>query len=152
MCIKVPRKTAFLLLHQFHNKMAMMTNPDMSTWDACEPKYLWLPFFSSTLKSIVAVGNFFNVEQRIFYLYWTWWSHYRWTKMLHLSGRSCPFNFYKNDSIFSESIHNSNMIDSILIQFNNFCFSHGCACKKQKLSHRSFIDNDGFLWWCYNQP
>jgi hypothetical protein len=26
------------------------------------------------------------------------------------------------------------------------------ACKKQKLSHRSFIDNDGFLWRHYNQP
>jgi hypothetical protein len=44
------------------------------------------------------------------------------------------------------------VIDSILIRFENFRFSHARPCKKQKLSHRSFIDNDGFLWRHYNQP
>jgi hypothetical protein len=39
-----------------------------------------------------------------------WSQHYRWTRMLHLSGY-CPFVFEKNDSIFSESIHTSNVID-----------------------------------------
>jgi hypothetical protein len=58
----------------------------------------------------------------------------------------CPFVFDKNDSIFSESSHNSNMIDSILTRFENFRFSHLRTCKKQKSSHRSFIDNDGFFY------
>jgi hypothetical protein len=44
----------------------MMMDPDMTSWDACEPKYSQLPFFFSTLKSMVAVGTFFNVEQCIF--------------------------------------------------------------------------------------
>ncbi len=43
-----------------------MTDPDMATWDACEPQYSQLPFYSSTLRSMVAVGTFFNVDQRIF--------------------------------------------------------------------------------------
>jgi hypothetical protein len=64
---KFPGNNGFLdLLHQFHNKLATMMDPDRTTWDACEPKYSQLPFFSSTLKSMVAVGNFFNVEQHIF--------------------------------------------------------------------------------------
>jgi hypothetical protein len=53
--------------HYFHNKTVMVMDPDMATWDACEPKYSQLPFFSSTLKSVVVVvGTFFSVEQRIF--------------------------------------------------------------------------------------
>ncbi len=43
-----------------------MADPDMATWDACEPQYSQLPFYSSTLRSMVAVGTFFNVDQRIF--------------------------------------------------------------------------------------
>jgi hypothetical protein len=54
---------------------------------------------------------------------------------------------------FLDFFHDSNVIDSISIRFDNFRFSHAWACKKQKSSHRSFIDNDGFLWWhYYNQP
>jgi hypothetical protein len=43
-----------------------MIDPDMVTWDACEPKYSQLPFFSSTMKSMVAVGTYFYVEHIIF--------------------------------------------------------------------------------------
>jgi hypothetical protein len=37
--------------------------------------------------------------------------------MVHLFGH-CPFIFEKNDSVFSESIHDSNMIDSIIFVFH----------------------------------
>jgi hypothetical protein len=43
-----------------------MINPDMVTWYACEPKYSQLSFFSSTMKSMVAVGTFFYVEHSMF--------------------------------------------------------------------------------------
>jgi hypothetical protein len=44
----------------FHNKT------DMTTWDAYgEPQYSQLPFFSSTLKSMIAVGTFFIVSHEM---------------------------------------------------------------------------------------
>jgi hypothetical protein len=42
-----------------------------------------------------------------------------------LSGGGCPFVVDdKNDSIFSESIHDSNIIDWILIRSDNYRFPH----------------------------
>jgi hypothetical protein len=38
---------------------------DFTTWDACEPQYSQLPFFSPSLKSMVAVGTFFKCDNRI---------------------------------------------------------------------------------------
>jgi hypothetical protein len=38
---------------------------DFTTWDACEPHYSQLPFFSPSLKSMVAVGTFFKCDDRI---------------------------------------------------------------------------------------
>jgi hypothetical protein len=64
----------------------------------------------------------------------------------------CPFVFDKNDSTFSESNHDSNVIDSILIRFKKIVFQMRTHAKNQKLSNRLFIDNDGFLWRHYNQP
>jgi hypothetical protein len=46
--------------------MAMLTMADdFTTWDACEPQYSQLPFFSPALKSMVAVGTFFQCDNHI---------------------------------------------------------------------------------------
>jgi hypothetical protein len=73
------------------------------------------------------------------------WSHYRWTKMLHLSGH-CLFVFDKNGSIVSESIDNSNLIDliSILFWLDNFRFSHAPMQKTKIVT--SFVH---WQWWIF---
>jgi hypothetical protein len=44
---------------------ALTMAADFTTWDACEPQYSQLPFFSPTLKSMVAVGTFFQCDNHI---------------------------------------------------------------------------------------
>lgn len=46
--------------------MAALTEAaDFTTWGGCEPLYSQLPFFSPSLKSMVAVGTFFRCDNRI---------------------------------------------------------------------------------------
>jgi hypothetical protein len=65
--MKSTRKNGFLVSLAILNKKlctkmmaALMAAADFTTWDACEPKYPQLPFFSSSLKSMVAVGTLFK--------------------------------------------------------------------------------------------
>ena len=44
---------------------ALTMATDFTTWDAYEPQYSQLPFFSPSLKSMVAAGTFFKCDNRI---------------------------------------------------------------------------------------